>query len=174
MMKKTICFLLTIVLLFSTLVPVLAADDGETPTTRLHLRSDLAGMKPSNYTKFADIESDVLDFNTVTRTDPVYVSDYSGTALIDTEELTAGREYEVDYDLYPVNGFVLPQTKEELDIQFDCDKGVRVITYNITRGNGDQRMVHIMAVVIVDGNWFQRIIGWLYDRYIKAKAWSLY
>ncbi len=31
-----------------------------------------------------------------------------------------------------------------------------------------------MAVVKVDGNLFQRIIGWLYDRYIKMRAWSLY
>ena len=173
MMKKTISFLLAAILLFSALVPVLAAD-AEKPTTRMHLRSDLAGMKPADYTKFAEIEGGVLDFNTVTRVNPVSVSDYSGTGLMNTDELKAGREYVIYYDLYPADGFVLPQTKEELDIQFDCDKGAQVITYNITRGRDNQRMVNIMAVVIVDGSLFQRIIGWLYDRYIKARAWSLY
>lgn len=173
MMKKTISFLLAAVLLFSALVPVSAAE-GVDPTIRMHLRSDLDGMKPADYTMFAEIDSDAMDFNTVTRSNPVSVSDYSGTPLMDTDELKAGREYVIYYDLYPKDGFVLPQTKEELDIRFDCDKGVRVIHYNITRGSGDHRMVNIMAVVIVDGNLFQRIIGWIYDRYIKARAWSLY
>ncbi len=173
MMKKTISFLLAAVLLFSLLVPVLAADAGN-PTTVIHLRSDLDGMKTADYERFAEIESDVLDFNTVTRADPVYASDYGGTGLKVTEELKAGREYVVYYDLYPINGFELPETSEELDLQINCDKGVRVIRYAITRGNKDMRMVNIMAVVIVDGNIFQRVIGWLYDRYLKARAWSLY
>ncbi len=172
MIKKTIGFLLTAVLLAAMFVPAFAQAADE--TTTLHLRSDLAGVKPEDYTKFAEIESGVLDFNTVTRTDPVSVADYSGTSLMDTDELKAGREYVVYYDLFPVDGFVLPETKEELDIRFDCDKGVRVISYNITRGRDNVRAVNIMAVVKVDGSLFQRIIGWLYDRYIKARAWSLY
>ncbi len=162
------------VLLFAMLVPGLALD-AEKPTTVLHLRSDLDGVRPEEYTRFAEIESGVLDFNTVTRTDPVYVSDYAGTALSDTDEMKAGREYVVYCDLFPVNGFVLPETKEELDVQFDCGKGVRVITWNVTRGGKDGlRVVNVMAAVKVDGNLFQRIIGWIYDRYLKLRAWSLY
>lgn len=176
MMKKTISFLLAAVLLFSALVPVFA-QDAEKPATTLHLRSDLAGVKPEAYAKFAEIESDVLDFNTVTRAHPVSVSDYSGTPVLYTDTLKPGREYEVKYDLLPKNGFVLPQTADNLDIQFDCDKGVRVIYYAVTRGlpgEGDTRAVNITAGVVVDSNLFQRIIGWIYDRYLKARAWSLY
>ena len=91
--------------------------------------------------------------------------------------LKAGREYEVDYDLFPINGYVLPKTADELDIQFECDKGVRVIHTAVTHGlpgEGDTRAVHVVAVVAVAGNIFQRIIGWLYDRYLKMRAWSLY
>ena len=174
MMKKTISFLLAAVLLFASVIPVFAAETDK-PTLKMHLRSDLGGVKPEEYTKFAEIESDILDFNTVTRTDPVYVADYAGTSLLTTDALKAGRQYVVYYDLYPVGDYELPETKEELDVQFDCDKGVQVITYNITRGGKDsRRMFSIMAVVKVDGNLFQRIIGWLYDRYIKMRAWSLY
>lgn len=174
MMKRTAAFLLAAVLLFAAVVPVYAADAAE-PALRMHLRSDLAGVKPEEYAKFAEIESDALDFNTVTRTDPVSVSDYAGTALADTDALKAGRQYVVYYDLFPVDGFALPETKEELDVRFDCDKGAEVISYNITRGGKDDlRALNIMAVVKVDGNLFQRIIGWLYDRYLKARAWSLY
>ena len=174
MMKKTISFLLAAVLLLAAAVPV-SASQADKPELRMHLRSDLGGVKPEEYTRFAEIESDVLDFNTVTRTDPVFVADYAGTALMETDELRAGRQYVVYYDLYPVGDYALPETKDELDVQFDCDKGVQVITYNITRGGkDDRRAVNIMAVVKVDGSLLQRIIGWLYDRYLKARAWSLY
>lgn len=173
-MKKTICILLTAVMLLLTamLVPVSAAAADE--SIKLHLRSDLAGVTPAEYEKFAEIDSEVADFNTVTRADPVSVSDYAGTPVPDWHQLKAGREYEVHYDLFPEDGYVLPQSKEDLDIQFDCDKGVRVISYAITRGRDDVRAINIMAVVVVDGNLFQRVIGWLYDRYLKARAWSLY
>ena len=176
MIKKTISLCLAAVLLFSALVPVFAAEANT--TTTLHLRSDLAGVMPDEYTKFAEIESDVLDFNTVTRAHPVSVSDYAGTPLLYTTEMKAGREYVVNYDLFPKGGYVLPETAEGLDIQFECDKGVRVIhtavTYGGASGEGDTRAVNIMTVVVVDGNLFQRVIGWLYDRYLKARAWSLY
>ncbi|MBQ6553932.1 MAG: hypothetical protein IJL89_01750, partial [Firmicutes bacterium] len=49
-------------------------------------------------------------------------------ALMETDELRAGRQYVVYYDLYPVGDYALPETKDELDVQFDCDKGVQVIT----------------------------------------------
>ncbi len=175
MMKKTISFLLAAVLLFSAVIPVFAAEVNT--TTKLRLRSDLAGVKPEEYAKFIDVDSDALDFNTVTRAQPVSVADYAGTPLLNTTALKAGREYEVDYDLFPINGYVLPETAEELDIQFECDKGARLIHYAVTHGlpgEGDTRAVHIVAEIVVDGNVFQRIIGWLYDRYLKARAWSLY
>lgn len=157
------------------LIPVSAAAVDE--SIKLHLRSDLDGVKPEEYAKFAEIDSDVIDFNTVTRKYPVSAADHAGTPVAQEEALKAGREYVVDYDLFPKNGYVLPQTAEELDIQFECDKGVRVIHAAVTYGlpgEGDTRAVHIMAVVVVDGNLFQRIIGWLYDCYIKMRAWSLY
>ena len=177
MMKKVCSLLLAAVMLLATgmLVPV-SAVEGDT-SIRLHLRSDLDGVKPQEYTKFAEIDSLVADFNTVTRNDPVYVSDYAGTAVPDDRPLKAGREYEVDYDLFPKGGFVLPETADGLDIQFTSDSGVRVMHIAVTHGlpgEGDTRAIHITAVVVVDGNIFQRIVGWLYDRYLKARAWSLY
>ena len=176
-MKKTICILLTAVMLLMTAMLVPASAEEADTSIKLHLRSDLDGLTTQDYTQFVDIDSDVLDFNTVTRKDPVYASDYAGTSLSDSKPLKAGREYEIDYDLFPKGGYVLPETAEELDVEFECDKGVRVIDTAVTYGlpgEGDTRAVHIMAVVVVDGNIFQRIIGWLYDRYLKARAWSLY
>lgn len=176
-MKKTISILLTAVMLLATamLVPASAAEVDK--SIKLHFHSDLDGVTTQDYTKFVEIDSDVIDFNTVTRRLPVSASDYAGTPLLETTPLKAGREYEVDYDLFPKGGYVLPETAEGLDIEFECDKGVRVIHTAVTYGlpgEGDTRAVHIMAVVVVDGNIFQRIIGWLYDRYLKARAWSLY
>ena len=176
-MKKTISVLLTAVMLLLTvmLVPVSAAETDA--SIKLHLRSDLDGLTTQAYTEFAEIDGDVVDFNTVTRKDPVYAADYAGTSLLDSTPLKAGREYEVDYDFFPKNGYVLPQTADELDIEFACDKGVRVIHTAVTYGlpgEGDTRAVHVTAAVVVDGNVFQRIIGWLYDRYLKMRAWSLY
>ena len=87
------------------------------------------------------------------------------------EDSATGERYEV-----VAEGTVLGRPAVGwLDVRFDCDKGAEVISYNITRGGKDDlRALNIMAVVKVDGNLFQRIIGWLYDRYLKARAWSLY
>lgn len=169
--------LLTAALMLTTVMLITASAAASDTSIRLHLRSDLDGVKPEEYAKFAEIDSDVMDFNTVTRKDPVFASDYAGTEIPDSTPLKAGREYEVQYDLFPKNGYVLPETAEELDIAFDCDRGVRVIYTAVTYGlpgEGDTRAVHITAMVVADGNVFQRIIGWLYDRYLKARAWSLY
>lgn len=176
-MKKTISVLLTAVMLLLTMMLVPASAAEADTSIKLHLHSDLDGVTTQAYTKFVEIDSDVVDFNTVTRKDPVYAADYAGTAIPDTQPLKAGREYEVDYDLFPKGGYVLPETADELDMQFECDKGVRVIHTAVTYGlpgEGDTRAVHITAVVVVDGSIFQRVIGWLYDRYLKMRAWSLY
>lgn len=175
-MKKTVCVLLAAVMLMLTAMLMPVSAQAADTSIRLHLRNDLDGVTTQEYTRFAEIDSDVVDFNTVTRKCPVSASDYSGTTVLDAP-LKAGREYEVDYDLFPINGYVLPKTADELDIQFECDKGVQVIHAAVTHGlpgEGDTRAVRITAVVVVDGNIFQRIIGWLYDRYLKMRAWSLY
>ena len=176
-MKKALCILLaTVMLLMTAMLMPASAAEADT-SIKLHLRSDLDGVTTQGYTQFADVDSDVLDFNTVTRKDPVYAADYAGTALSDSTPLKAGREYEIDYDFFPKGGYVLPQSADELDLQFECGKGVRVIDAAVTNGlpgEGDTRAVHVVAMVVVDGSIFQRIIGWLYDRYLKARAWSLY
>ena len=177
MMKRFLSFLLAATLLFSSALIGAAAQPQDTtiPPIALRLHSNLDGVTPDEYTKFADILCDAIDYDMEFNA-PVSVADYAGTDS--TAPLKAGRTYSVYYSFVPVNGYTLPQTSDELKSSVTCDKGVELISVQVVRGrelhSTVNRSIRVYAVVKVDGNLLQRLFGRIYDLYLKLRAWSLY
>ena len=179
MLKKTISVLLILCALSGCLlIPASAESDAGVISVRL--KSDVAGCLYLNSDNFIEILSDNVILDPY-RAAPVSVSDYAGT--VDFCPLVAGRTYFVSYELVAADGFTLPEELTEDNIKIECDKGVTVLSTHITKKsirNEDGTMetsqgLLIRSRLVVDSNHFyKRVFGFLYDVYLKIRAWSLY
>lgn len=178
MLKKIFSVLLAVCAVCCCLLPAASAA-AEMGTVKVKLNSDIAGCTERDVDQLIELKSDNVAFRQ--RADsPVHVSDYAGT--MEPGKLVAGRTYYIDYSLVAADGYTLPEKLEDGDVEIECGKGVTVYHTAIVTGNirGEDGEIHpnkglrIQASVVVDGNAFQRIIGWFHDLILKIKAWSLY
>ncbi len=174
MLKKTFAVLLALCAVYSLLLPAEALRD--TGTIAVKLNSDIAGATRRDAERLIELQSPNVVLST--RGDgPVTVADYGGTG--ENGALKAGRTYSVYYTLTAAEGYELPETLRDGDVSITCGKGVKVISVQIVTLPGKNgeilfRGVQIFAQVVVDGNVFQRVIGYFYDVILKIKSWSLY
>lgn len=177
MLKKSISVLFAALILCLCLLPAVASND--TGVISVKLNSNLAGKTTDDVEAFIEIKSG----NVVSRAiygKPVSASDYAGTPYFDA--LVAGRSFYIDYELLPADGFELPDKITDNNLKIECGKNVTVYSKQITEshtrnesgGFDVERSIRIEARVLVDGNAFQRIIGWFHDLILKISAWSLY
>ncbi len=178
MIKKITSALLAFTVICCCLIPAFGANI-EFGTISLKLNSDIAGYKSSDVEKLIEIKSENVKLDTK-NDEPVYVADYAGT--VDTGAFVAGRTYNVYYYLVAADGYTLPEKLNDGDVTIECGKGVTVYSVDIVSGKYKQddgsfetyRGVFVYAGVVVDGNIFQRIVGFFHDLILKIKAWSLY
>lgn len=178
MLRKTLSVFLVLCTLCCCALP--AAAVRETGVIRVRLHSDIAGLTESDEPeKMIELLTDNVVYS-YRAAGPVSFADYAGTPVFD--DLKAGRTYDLSYCLDAAEGYALPETIGEGDVQIECGKNVWVYSTQITTArirNDDgsfttYKGLRIQAQVVVDGNIFQRIIGFLYDIYLKIRAWSLY
>lgn len=178
MLKKSICALLVLCALSCCLLPAAAVNDPGVIAVKLN--SDVAGCLYLNSDNFIEILSDNVMLDPE-RTAPVSVSDYAGT--VNFCPLEAGRTYYVSYSLVAADGYTLPEKLNDGDVTIECGKGVTVLSTQITTKSvrDDQGVIDrsrgllIRSKIVVDSNSiFRRIFGFLYDIYLKIRAWSLY
>lgn len=177
MLKKTVCVLLCALIACCCLTPAAAAEDAGVITLRIN--SDIAGSTARDTERLIEVVSGNVVPGTP-KNSPVHVSDYAGTPT--DEILVAGRAYNIRYNLSAAEGFELPEKVTADNVKIECGKGADVYHVAITKGtyreeSGEPvtyRGLQIYAVVTVDGNAFQRLIGWIHDLILKIRAWSLY
>ncbi|MCR5150497.1 MAG: hypothetical protein K6B52_04675 [Clostridiales bacterium] len=177
MLKKTLSliFLLFIILNIFSLSSFAAQAD----KVSLKINSDIAGKTYEDFDSLIEIKSDNVVLN-MRHNQPVHISDYAGTVMFG--EVKAGRKYYIDYSLSPAQGYTLPEKEYDGFFEIETEKGVKIISARITGGkirneNGELEKtegVLIRAQVQIDGNLLQRIAGFIYDAYLKIKAWQLY
>ena len=177
MTKKIFSVLLAVFMVCCCLLPAFA--QSELGTVRVKLNSDVAGYTENDIAQFIEIKSDNV-VSSLQDGGPVSVADYSGTPEFGA--LVAGRTYFIDYAMVAAAGYTLPDKLEDGDVEIECGKGVSVYHVVITSGPyrdeagvmQNYKGLRIQAKVVVDGNAFQRIIGWIHDVILKIEAWSLY
>lgn len=155
------------------------AEGKEIDAISVKLNSSIAGMKNTDVQGLIEIKSDNVVFDNRFN-EPVSVADYAGT--VEFGSFVAGRTYYVSYYLSAAEGFTLPDSISDVDVDIECGKGVRIISTQITHGRyrlddgtfEDAKGLRIYAGVTVDGNVFRRIVGFFHDVILKIKAWSLY
>jgi len=170
-MKKLLCLFLAALLVCPLFVFPAFAASGDRVV--IHLSDDLAGCTQQDYEKFAVITSGNCEFDTAAAPGPVFAADYAGTAY--EGELTAGRTYSVYYYFTPGENL----NPAECETQFDCDSGVKVISYSAVKmqqsENAPERTdIAVFAQVTVRGSFLQRITGMILDLIAKIKAFQLY
>ena len=178
MLKKTISVLLVLCALSCCLIPAMAEGDPGVISVRLH--SDVAGCTYRESANFIEILSDnvILDPE---RDSPVSISDYAGT--VELCPVKAGRTYDVSYMLVAAEGCTLPAVPDDSNVKIEHGKNITV--WSVQRVVADKRSENgewvrheglmIRASVVVDSNNFlKRVFGFLYDIYLKIRAWSLY
>ena len=178
MTKRISSILLSLYILFCCCLLPIAAQN-EIGVIRMKLNSDIAGQTYQNVDKLIELQTNNVVFSE-REGGPVYISDYAGTA--DSGSLVAGRTYYVYYLLTAGDGYTLPDRLTDGDVEITCGKGVSVIATQIVKAtmkteNGIAetfRGLQVYARVVVDGNIFQRVIGYLHDMILKIRAWSLY
>ena len=180
-MKKLLCILLACCIFVSGTL-LTSAESSQTDAIVLRLHSNVAGCTRADYEKLMEILSAQVQFRQWEHKQ--YPVDIENAASFSAqEEMTAGRTYYVTYYLAAADGYQLPDTLGAEDVVLQCDKGVEVIlcgivdyyTSSATPLHGTTtRTLRIVAKVVVDGNIFQRIIGWLKDVILKIRSWQLY
>ena len=178
MLKKTLSVLIAGLILCAILLPATAAADVGPVSVKIN--SNLAGKTANDVDAFIEIKSGNVVLQAI-HGGPVSVSDYAGTAYFD-EALVAGRTYDITYCLCAADGYELPEKLADGDLEIECGKNVSVFQKSIAVSHDrnddgsfqDDREILIRAMVLVDGNAFQRVIGWFHDLILKIKAWSLY
>ena len=111
-MKRLMCGIMVLALVLlcgCLLLPVHA--ESSVGAVKLRLRSDVAGYACSDYTRFMEIVSGNVIYNTRSA-GPVYASDYGGTS--DHGKLVAGRTYYVSYVVQAADGYALPDKIDEV------------------------------------------------------------
>ncbi len=177
MKKQNLSLLICLIVICTCLLP--AAGLQTCGTISVRLNSNIAGLTKRDVQQLFELHSDNVEYG-LRGGDPVSVADYGGTE--ESGRLVAGRTYSVYYVLSAADGWVLPDQLTENSLDISCGKGVKVISKAIVTspvrmedGSFDvKRGVQIFAQVVVDGNVFQRVIGFLHDLILKVKAWSLY
>ena len=177
MLKKSIALFLAVCAVCCCLLP--AAAQAEIGPMAVKLNSNIAGCTNRDVDQLIELESDNIILSTRDK-EPVYIVDYAGTSV--SGEVVAGRTYFAYYVLEAAEGYALPDALEEGDISIACGKGVSVISTQIvtapTKIDGvwveSFRGLRIYAKVLVDGSFFQRLIGRIHDVILKIRAWSLY
>ena len=177
MVKKSVSLILAVCSLCCLLLPAAADNTG---VISVKISSDIAGLTADDTEKLIEIKSPDVVYSEW-GDGPVSFSDYAGTHY--DGAAVAGRTYYIDYMLTAAEGFTLPDAFGEGDVEIECGKGVRIISSQIVTAkirieDSDDftvfRGLKIYAAVTVDGNVFQRIIGYIYDTILKIRAWSLY
>ena len=178
MLKKTLSLLIASLMICVILLPATAAADVGPVSVKLN--SNLAGKTENDVDAFIEVKSGNVVLRAI-HGGPVSVYDYAGTPYLD-EALVAGRTYDITYCLCPAEGYDFPEKLAEGDLEIECGKNVNVFHKTIAVGHDrnddgtfrDDREIMIRAMVTVDGNAFQRVVGWFHDLILKIKAWSLY
>lgn len=181
MIKKTISILFVLCLLFGCVSVMCNAEEAKEEITKVSLKinSDIAGKTYEDADAFIEIKSDNVTLST-RHTQSVHVANYAGT--VEFEAVKAGRTYYMDYSLSPADGYSLPDKAEDGFFEIETGSGVKIISAQITGGKirnesgelEETEGILIRASVKVDGNLLQRITGFIYDTYIKIRAWQLY
>ena len=175
--KKLLCIVLS--LLFAALSVSLCAASADVGVVSVKLNSDIAGKTSADVDSLIELKSGSVVLHAI-HGEPVSASDYAGTPYYDA--FVAGRTYYISYCLCPADGYELPDELTDENLMIECGKNVTVYSKAITEShtrneNGGfdvEKALRIQASVLVDGNVFQRIIGWINDLILKIRAWSLY
>lgn len=177
MKKKVLSVLLSLLIVCACLLPALALQDCGTISVRLN--SDIAGLTKNDVQKLIELRSGNVKYG-IRTSEPVSFSDYGGSS--ENGKLVAGRTYTAHYYLTAADGYALPEQLTDSNLVIDCGKGVTVynkaiVTSNVRLADGsfdEVKGIRIYAKIVVDGNFFQRMIGLFYDFYLKVKAFQLY
>ncbi len=180
-MKKLLCILLACCIFIPGLTGASGANS-ETDAIVLCLHCSVAGCTCADYEKLIEIQSPQVQFRQWKQ--KAYPVDIDNAASFsEYEPMTAGRTYYITYYLAAAEGYTLPDALEEGDVVLKCDKGVEVILCGIVdyyspsgspRNGTTVRTLRIVAKVVVDSSFFQRIIGWFQDVFLKIRSWQLY
>ena len=176
-MKKLISVLLVLSVMLCCLAP-LAMAEPECGTIRIRLNSNVAGCTEQDVDKLIELLSpQVTWYNNPSN--PVSIANAAGGA--EHAHMEAGREYAITYMLKAADGYELPAELADGDVEFECGEGVTVIYCKIAEMHvpgGDKyartRAIRIIAKVIPDYTFMQRIIGIIKDIILKIRSWQLY
>lgn len=142
----------------------------------IELKSNVAGLDYNDYESLAIINSDNIKFNDSKNCDCIILSDYAGNLYFD--KLKPGRTYYIQYSFIATDGYELPESKDDFQLNTVCDKGCQEIWYGIAHGTDSnyepQLSIMLNTKVTVDGNFFQRFFGKIADTILKIKAWAPY
>ena len=174
MKKGTALLMIACALVCALLLP--AAAQTETGVISLRLNSDVAGCTWEDSDRLIEIRSG----NVVLRTGgerPIFIANAAGGT--EGAHMDAGRTYTITYTLEAAEGYTLPETLAESEVQIETGKGVTVLNCGVIRlatadGGEPVRALRINANVKVDGTAIQRFIGWLRDLILKIRSWQLY
>lgn len=174
-MKKFLSVFLIVSILISLLTLNVFAKE-KIHSADIELKSNIAGLDYNDYEKIAIIKSDSIKFNDSKNCDCIILSDYAGNLYFD--KLKPGRTYYIQYSFIATDGYELPESKDDLQLNTVCDKGCQEIWYGIAHGTdsnyGPQLSIMLNTKVTVDGNFFQRFFGKIADTILKIKAWAPY
>lgn len=176
-MKKLVSLTLVLFLTLCCFIPLAAAEPA-CGTIRIRLNSDVAGCTEQDVDRLIELLSpQVTWYNNPIG--PVSIANAAGGS--EHAHMEAGREYAVTYMLQAADGYELPAELEDGDVVFECGKGVSVVYCKIAEmavPGGDKydrhRAIRIIATVIPDCNFIQRIIGLFKDILLKIRSWQLY
>ena len=174
-LKKGFALLLAVCLLCGALLPLCAAQT-ETGVISLRLNSDVAGCTREDADRLIEIRSgNVVPGCGGER--PIFIANAAGGT--EGAHMDAGRTYTITYTLEAADGYTLPETLSEGDVQIETGKGVTVLNCGVIRlasvtGGEPTRALRINANVKVDGTVIQRIIGFLRDLFLKIRSWQAY
>lgn len=167
-MKKTLCLIFVLIFAFSALSVTSFAED-KTANLAAVFNSDIAGMTEADYEKMADLSVGNLVFHE----EGVFICDYSNQA--NEGAIVAGRTYFIYYYFDTADGYEFPEDIGS-NLNFTCEGNTEVVSYSLINGGvpvGGEFLT-ICVEVKVDGNIFQKIIGFFTDMILKLKLWSLY
>ncbi len=178
--SRSVALALTLCIVFLSAVPAAFAE-GKEPVGAIELRlnGDIAGLSSKDVDGFLEIKSGNVVY--ATRGDTVFIADYAGTA-VDTA-VRAGRTYFVYYHLTAADGYELPPDKGDVDLTVECGKGVSLLSYDVLSAKyadedgvfiENYRALMIRAKVVVEGTFLERLVGSIWDLFLKIRAWSLY
>ena len=174
-MKKWIALLMiACALVCALLLP--AAAQQETSVISLRLNSNVAGCTREDAARLIEIRSGNVAMIS-TGEWPIFIANAAGGT--EGAHMDAGRKYTITYTLEAAEGYTLPETLSEGDVQIETGKGVTVLNCGVIRlatadGGEPVRALRINANVKVDGNAIQRFIGCLRDLILKIRSWQMF